>query len=100
MAHPVKMYAVGTPQKQPTNLLRMEVFHRNQFLEAKTMEMGNENYNNANVINKTKQDIAERHGFTMDTTYFRTSPIFRDEQGALYYFKWFNDIGNVKTFLT
>lgn len=100
MGHPVTFYSGDNPKQQPTNLFRMEVFKGQEFLEAKTMVKGNANYSNANVINNAKKVIAEKHGFTMNNTHMRTSDIFKDEQGALFFYKWFDDIGNVKTFLT
>jgi len=55
----------------------------------------------ADETNNTKIAIAEEYGISkydaMETTTMKFVDIFEDENGFLFYWKWFNDIGNIKT---
>jgi hypothetical protein len=91
----MRHYLVGSPQKQETRYFLMEIFHNGTFLESQPMELGD----NADIVNQTKSDISKKYGYQPTETYYHSKPIFKDENGMLYYFKWYNHIGNVKTFV-
>ena len=101
---PHRLNFPDTPQQQSTNIFIMEVWKSQKFVGKRIMTMtpnkdGNGVGCSAEVMNNAKKEISEEGGYDWLSTGAKFIDVYKDDNGFLFYWKWFNDIGNVKTLL-
>ena len=96
---PHRLHRPETPKQQNTNIFVMEVFNGNTFLGKKVLKKGTAKKPNSTEINNAKADISAEYGYSMFKTGAKFSDVFKDENGNLFYYKWFDGVGMQKTLL-
>ncbi len=105
--HKLRVPYYNTPNQTKTNMFYLEVYEKGVFIGKRLMKMKPRKDPQlgigcgADEINNTKIAIAEEFGISkydaMEKTTMKFVDIFEDNNGFLFYYKWFDDIGNVKT---
>ena len=83
-----------------TDMFIMEVWKGTVLLGKKIMRKGTPEKSNADEINKVKYDIGRAFGHFPNQTTMKFIDLYKDNNGFIYYWKWLDDVGNVKTLLS
>ena len=104
--HKLRVPFIKVANQERTNIFIMEVWKGQEFVGKRVITMKPQNSLDNGVsctakeMNDAKREISEEGGYYCDKTTFKILDVFKDENGFLYYWRWFDDIGNVKTLLT
>ena len=103
---PHRLFHSNNPKQQPTDIFIMEVWKGKEFVGKRTMIMKPQHSRdtgvscNAEEMNKAKREISEEGGYSdWKSTVTKFFDVFKDDNGFLFYWRWFDDIGNIKTLL-